>query len=197
MAARNTNNSLQSMFVDGSLVADGSLSIPPGTTAGGATPSVPSTTSAGTSQVAPSTPIFSPEMIAYINQSVTAAVAAAQTPAVAPVQAAVQASTSLATTANVGGVPASSALEASAANFLASGSGKVWLNYDQAFREHAAATKLIDWSCMNVHCSISTQLARLPVDRRMSIRPRSPSLQVHCSRPQFANLGTGESTRLL
>lgn len=29
-------------------------------------------------------------------------------------------------------------------------SGKVWLNYDQAFREHAAATKLINWSCMNV-----------------------------------------------
>ena len=29
-------------------------------------------------------------------------------------------------------------------------SGKVWLNYDRAFREHAAATKLTDWSCMNV-----------------------------------------------
>ena len=29
-------------------------------------------------------------------------------------------------------------------------SGKVWLNYDRVFREHAAATKLIDWSSMNV-----------------------------------------------
>ena len=29
-------------------------------------------------------------------------------------------------------------------------SGKVWLVYDQAFREHAAAIRLTDWSCMNV-----------------------------------------------
>ena len=29
-------------------------------------------------------------------------------------------------------------------------SGRVWLTYEQAFREHAAATKLIDWSSMNV-----------------------------------------------
>lgn len=29
-------------------------------------------------------------------------------------------------------------------------SGRVWLAYDQAFREHAAATKLVDWSAMNV-----------------------------------------------
>ena len=29
-------------------------------------------------------------------------------------------------------------------------SGKVWLAYNQAFREHAAATRLTDWSCMNV-----------------------------------------------
>jgi len=28
-------------------------------------------------------------------------------------------------------------------------SGHVWLSYDQAFREHAAATGLTDWSCMN------------------------------------------------
>ena len=28
--------------------------------------------------------------------------------------------------------------------------GRVWLAYDQAFREHAAATKLADWSTMNV-----------------------------------------------
>ena len=28
--------------------------------------------------------------------------------------------------------------------------GRVWLTYDQAFREHAAATRLTDWSCMNV-----------------------------------------------
>ena len=27
--------------------------------------------------------------------------------------------------------------------------GQVWLTYDQAFREHAAATRLTDWSCMN------------------------------------------------
>ena len=29
-------------------------------------------------------------------------------------------------------------------------SGRVWLAYDQAFRQHAAATKLIDWLTMNV-----------------------------------------------
>ena len=29
-------------------------------------------------------------------------------------------------------------------------SGRVWLAYDQAFREHAAATRLTDWSAMNV-----------------------------------------------
>ena len=27
--------------------------------------------------------------------------------------------------------------------------GRVWLAYDRAFREHAAATQLTDWSCMN------------------------------------------------
>ena len=29
-------------------------------------------------------------------------------------------------------------------------SGRVWLAYDQAFRQHAAATKLVNWSTMNV-----------------------------------------------
>ena len=29
-------------------------------------------------------------------------------------------------------------------------SGRVWLAYDKAFREHAAATRLADWSTMNV-----------------------------------------------
>ena len=29
-------------------------------------------------------------------------------------------------------------------------SGRVWLTCDQAFREHAAATRLTDWSCMDV-----------------------------------------------
>ena len=29
-------------------------------------------------------------------------------------------------------------------------SGRVWLAYDQAFRQHAGVTKLIDWSTMNV-----------------------------------------------
>ena len=29
-------------------------------------------------------------------------------------------------------------------------SGRVWLTYDQAFHEHAAATRLTDWSSMNV-----------------------------------------------
>ena len=29
-------------------------------------------------------------------------------------------------------------------------SGRVWLTYDRAFREHAAATRLVDWSAMNV-----------------------------------------------
>ena len=28
--------------------------------------------------------------------------------------------------------------------------GQVWLAYNQAFREHAVATQLTDWSCMNV-----------------------------------------------
>ena len=32
-------------------------------------------------------------------------------------------------------------------------SGRVWLAYDQAFRQHVAATGLTDWSSMN--CSIS------------------------------------------
>ena len=27
--------------------------------------------------------------------------------------------------------------------------GRVWLSYDQAFREHAAASKLVDWSVMD------------------------------------------------
>ena len=29
-------------------------------------------------------------------------------------------------------------------------SGQVWLNYDRAFQEHAAATRLTDWSAMNL-----------------------------------------------
>ena len=29
-------------------------------------------------------------------------------------------------------------------------SGRVWLAYDQAFREHATASRLTDWSSMNV-----------------------------------------------
>ena len=29
-------------------------------------------------------------------------------------------------------------------------SGRVWLAYEQAFREHAAATRITDWSSMNV-----------------------------------------------
>ena len=29
-------------------------------------------------------------------------------------------------------------------------SGRVWLAYDQAFHQHAVATKLVDWSTMNV-----------------------------------------------
>ena len=29
-------------------------------------------------------------------------------------------------------------------------SGRVWLAYDQAFRQHAAATKLVDWSTTNI-----------------------------------------------
>lgn len=29
-------------------------------------------------------------------------------------------------------------------------SGKAWLHYDQPFKEHAAATNLMDWSQMNV-----------------------------------------------
>ena len=28
-------------------------------------------------------------------------------------------------------------------------SGRVWLAYDRVFREHAAATQLTDWSCIN------------------------------------------------
>ena len=29
-------------------------------------------------------------------------------------------------------------------------SGRVWLAYDQVFRQHTAATRLVDWSTMNV-----------------------------------------------
>lgn len=38
------------------------------------------------------------------------------------------------------------------------------------------------WTCS---CLTFMQLARRPVDHRMSIRPRSPSLQVRCSRMHF------------
>ena len=35
--------------------------------------------------------------------------------------------------------------------------GRVWLAYDKAFREHAVATKLVDWSSLNVQLySLST-----------------------------------------
>ena len=38
--------------------------------------------------------------------------------------------------------------------------GRVWLAYDKAFREHAAATKLVDWSSLNVQLySLSTARA--------------------------------------
>ena len=37
-------------------------------------------------------------------------------------------------------------------------SGRVWLSYDQAFREHAAAIRLTDWSSMNVQLSINQSI---------------------------------------
>ena len=50
--------------------------------------------------------------------------------------------------------------------------GKVWLGYDQAFREHAATTKLTDWSCMNVHMnhiksSLHSNSSSIPIRRRL------------------------------
>ena len=44
-------------------------------------------------------------------------------------------------------------------------SGRVWLAYDQAFRQHAVATKLVDWSTMNVqpvHSGSGGSLSELP-----------------------------------
>ena len=46
-------------------------------------------------------------------------------------------------------------------------SGLVWLAYDKAFREHAAATRLVDWSTMN---------AQLFTFHAGGASPRSPSL---------------------
>ena len=42
-------------------------------------------------------------------------------------------------------------------------SGRVWLAYDQAFRQHAAATKLVDWWTMKFNSKIFTLLGPLCV----------------------------------
>jgi len=55
-------------------------------------------------------------------------------------------------------------------------SGRVWRAYDLAFRQHAAATKLVDWSSMNLSFSTSTRPGLLFVPVLMARVPTSQNL---------------------
>ena len=65
-------------------------------------------------------------------------------------------------------------------------SGRVWLAYDQAFREHAAASRLTDWSSMNVqlfnfHSAASSAHGTSLVSSNDSPEPPgSSSSAIHC-----------------
>jgi len=64
-------------------------------------------------------------------------------------------------------------------------SGKVWLAYNQVFREHAAAIRLTDWSCMNVqlfnfHAAGSSLAQSAEHLERTSEPPGSSSSAVVC-----------------
>ena len=66
-------------------------------------------------------------------------------------------------------------------------SGRVWLAYDQVFREHAAATQLTDWSSMNVklfnfHAAGSSVHSSLLATSNESPKPPgSSSSVIHCT----------------
>ena len=65
-------------------------------------------------------------------------------------------------------------------------SGRVWLAYDQAFREHAAATRLTDWSSMNVQlfnfhaAGSSVRGSSLPSSNESPKPPGSSSSTILC-----------------
>ena len=65
-------------------------------------------------------------------------------------------------------------------------SGRVWLTYDQAFREHAAASRLTDWSLMNVQlfnfhsASSSARSTSLVSSNDLPEPPGSSSSVIHC-----------------
>ena len=66
-------------------------------------------------------------------------------------------------------------------------SGHVWLAYDQAFNEHAVATQLKDWSCMNAqlfnfHAAGASIHSILLIGNRLVLREVL----------WFASLGTGD-----
>ena len=79
-------------------------------------------------------------------------------------------------------------------------SGRVWLAYDQAFCQHAAATKFVDWSTMNVqlynfhaagtsvHSGSGGPLSELPESSGAdSSQVICRSLNRGCSLAQFAS----------
>ena len=65
-------------------------------------------------------------------------------------------------------------------------SGRVWLAYDQAFREHAAASRLTDWSSMNVQlfnfhsAGSSARGTPLVTSNDLPEPPGSSSSVIHC-----------------
>ena len=65
-------------------------------------------------------------------------------------------------------------------------SGRVWLAYDQAFREHAAATRLTDWSSMNVQlfnfhaAGSSVRSSSLTTSTELPEPPGSSSSSILC-----------------
>ena len=65
-------------------------------------------------------------------------------------------------------------------------SGRVWLAYDQAFREHAATTCLTDWSSMNVQlfnfhvAGLSVRSSSLTTSSELPEPPGSSSSTILC-----------------
>ena len=64
--------------------------------------------------------------------------------------------------------------------------GKVWLAYDQASQKHAAATRLSDWSCMNVQlfnfhaATSSVHSSAVPSSSKFVEPPGSSSSLITC-----------------
>ena len=76
-------------------------------------------------------------------------------------------------------------------------SGRVWLAYDQAFREHATASRLTDWSSMNVQllnfhsAGSSARGTSLVSSNDLPELPGSSSSVIHCkscNKAHFARL---------